>query len=408
MHTLPEQFRQNENYLDRQEYEYHPSDAEETKSVFEQIEEYFGEQRLRWVQLACRNGAIQAIADRFTRILIKQPTGCGKTITTACIFNSPELINALQKANVLTAASKQSGRVVVGFIAHTHRLLTQAERTFAESHHVDLRIFTPFGDMEGLEDCDIFIIDEAHHEAMMSVQMKLDQLTDKVLIGLTATDERSDGMVIKFEIIIEPCSREQAVAEGWLAETSIWSFIDTTGGKSKVPYIKTILRQYHHIMGGTMIFCRKLAEVRQLEEFILSELGLTAVALTNQTGSKMDEILDAFSRGEIQFLINCKKIGEGVDVKGCMSIIIGKNLGSYTDLNQYIGRTARPDSESQVFELINPLSNTNLDTTIVVGTPKQHKLCTPRKDGTFLELEFNYEASNNTIHQGRETVQYRR
>ncbi len=394
---LPESFRKNDNYLDRQDYEYHPSNAEETKSVYDQIEEYFGEQRLRWVQLASRNGAIQAISDGFKRILIKQPTGCGKTVTIACIFNSPELIEALQKAQSIKFVDKDNKprKIIVGFIAHMHRLLTQAERTFAESNNVELRLFTPFGDMEGIEDCDIFIIDEAHHEAMMSVQMKLDQLTEKVLIGLTATDERSDGMVIKFEITIEPCSREQAVKEGWLAETSIWSFLDTTGGKTKVPYIKNILRNYHQIMGGTMIFCRTIAEVRQIEEFILTELGLTAIALTNQTGAKMDEVLEAFSRGEVQFLVNCKKVGEGVDVKGCVSIIIGRNLGSYTDLNQYIGRTARPDSDSQVFELINPLSNTNLDTTVVVGTPKTHKLCTPRKDGTFGEMEFNYVTSRS-------------
>jgi len=69
-------------------------------------------------------------------------------------------------------------------------------------------------------------------------------------------------------------------------------------------------------------------------------------------------------------------------------------------LNQIIGRAARPDSECQVFELINPLSGSNLDTTVVVGTPKRHVLCSSVGNGKFREREFDYVGSHTGMSSG--------
>lgn len=364
-------------------FDINPMNQELTKAMYIDVEEYYGDQKIRWAQIAARNGVIQAIEEKVRTILVVMPTASGKTITIACTLDCPEIRHAL---------SIPSGRKLrVLFFAHMHRLLTQAEKTFADSSGVELTLVTPFSDISQqlIDDCDIIVIDEGHHEAMMSMQYKLEQTAKKTIVALTATPDRPDGMVIKFERIIEPVSREMAVREGWLAETSIWSFIDTTG-KNKLAYLKNIITQYHHIMCGTIVFVKTRAEAQALERFIIMELKLTAVALISQTKQQIDDILNSFSRGEVQFVINCSKIGEGVDVKGCVSVILGKNLGSYTQLNQYIGRTARPDSESQVFELINPLSGYNLDTTIVTGTPKSHFLCSPKRDGSFKSQEFDY------------------
>jgi hypothetical protein len=73
-------------------------------------------------------------------------------------------------------------------------------------------------------------------------------------------------------------------------------------------------------------------------------------------------------------------------------------------LNQWIGRASRPDSECFVFELINPLSGNNLDTTAVVGTPKRHVLCSPNRHGNFVEREFNYTGHHTGMITGRTGV----
>ena len=356
------------------------------------IVEYYGEKELRWCQIAARNETIHHIANGIRRVLICKPTGVGKTITIAATLDCIEMRNALK--------IEEDRPLRVMMIAHVSRLLTQAERTFTETNNVDLKTTTPFSNIptEDIEWADIIVIDEAHHEAMMSVQYKLDQLASKPIIGLTATKDRADGMIIKFEEIVEPISREQAVAEGFLAETSIWSFIDTSG-KNKCGIVKDVIKEYAHLMAGTMIFMSTKKEISEVSDYINS-LGFRSVALTNQTATQLEQVLDDFSAGKIDFVVNCSRLGEGIDTSGCTSVLLGRQLNSYPLLNQIVGRAARPDSECQIFELVNPLSGSNLDTTVVVGTPKRHVLCSAKPGGTFSEREFDYVGFNTGMQSG--------
>jgi len=312
----------------------------------EEIKEFFGEDELRWCQIACKNQTVSLIAEGVRRILICLPTGCGKTITVAALMDCPTLREALE--------IQGDRKLRVFFLAHTHRLLTQAERTFLDNNHVELKVGTPFSEIPqgDIDWADVIVIDEAHHEAMMSIQYQLDRLSDKPIIGLTATPDRADGMLIKFEEIINPISREQAVAEGYLAETSIWSFVDTSG-KDKTKIVNDLFSEYIHAMAGTMCFMSTKREVQIVSEHINS-LGYRSVAITNQTKTQLDAILDQFSKGEIDVVVNCSRIGEGVDTKGCTSVVLGRQLNSYLLLNTIIGRAARSDSECLVSELINP------------------------------------------------------
>lgn len=356
------------------------------------VTEYYGEKEMRWYQIAARNETIHHIVAGVRRILVCQPTGTGKTVTIAATLDHPDLRAALK------VEGDRPLRVLM--VAHIHRLLTQAERTFADGNHVELQVTTPFANIDPnvIEWADIIIIDEAHHEAMMSVQYHLDLMASKPIVGLTATPDRADGMMIKFEEIVNPISREQAVAEGYLAETSLWSFVDTSG-RNKTQILKSLAAQYHTIMGGTICFVATKKEARELNEFVNS-LGLRSIALVDQTKNELNTILDAFSRGEVDWIINCSRIGEGVDVVGCRTVIIGRQLNSYPMLNQWIGRASRPDSECFVFELINPLSGNNLDTTVVVGTPKRHMLCSPTRAGGFTEREFDYTGYHTGMTSG--------
>ena len=364
---------------------YDPSESE--------LVEFFGDKQIRWYQHAIKGGVLNALSRGVRRVLIGSPTGTGKTLTTAVILNSPELHKVL-------GIPDRKLRVV--FLAHLHRLLTQAERIFADSMNVEVRMATPFKQVadSDIDWCDLIVIDECHHEAMMSIQYQLDRITTVPILGLTATPDRSDGLLIKFEEIISPISRDQAVTEGWLAETSIWSIVDLSP-RYKVPIVKSILDQYAHTMGPTIVFMRTRAEVREVADHI-TKLGYRCEALLTQSNEDLDIILDEMTEGKVDFVVNCAKIGEGVDVPCCSSIILGRQLGSYTLLNQIVGRAARPDSECNVYELINPLS-TNLDTTVVVGTPKRHLLCSQEVDGSFSEQEFDYTGHHSELSSDNET-----
>lgn len=357
--------------------------AEQESNVIE-IESFFGDKKMRWYQLSAVNEAIQAVIERITRILIVLPTGCGKTITIASTLNNPLLRNHF--------GLEEGEKLRVLFVAHTGRLLTQAERTFAEDSGVELILQStqsaiPADLIEA--GWHLTVLDEAHHEAMASVQYQLEHIGEHPLIGLTATPERADGCVIKFEKIINPISRQQAVEEGYLATTKLFSFVDGAE-KNKTEIGKAILTAYVDIMAGTMVFVRTKNEINIIVEHI-TNLGYVAVGILDQNASELNDVLDAFSVGEIQFLVTCNRLGEGVDVKGCTTVLLLRTIGSYPLLNQIIGRAARPDTPCQVFEIINPLSAYNLDTTCVVGVPDTHTLIYQHRN-EWVEEQFDYAA----------------
>lgn len=345
--------------------------------------ELYGTKEIRWYQIAARTAVEQALENEIKRILVVMPTGAGKTVTSGLIFSSERVRKSV--------GIRDNRPLRLLFIAHNHRLLTQAEREYASAANVEFIPHSAFSQISQdliEKGWDIACIDEAHHEAMMSIQYHLEKIGDKPIIGLTATPDRADGCVIKFKSIIEPISRQQAVEGGWLAETEINTFVDGNE-KSKVPILSDIFENFSDQMGKTIVFVRTKSEVNQVAMH-LNSLGKRAVALLNQTPVEVNEILDDFSNtSKYQFIVNCNRIGEGVDCKNVTDVVLGRKFGSYPQINQVIGRASRPDSPCRVWELANPLSGYNLDTTVIVGTPKSHRLFAKKK-GQWNISHFNY------------------
>jgi superfamily II DNA or RNA helicase len=342
---------------------------------------FYGDKQVRWYQIACHNQAVKALEEGIKRILIVQPTGTGKTLT---------IVHLLSNGDVARILGVEDRKLRVLFIAHLHRLLTQAEKTFAEENKVELilqSMMSPISDEVMKQGFDIVVMDEAHHEAASSMQYQLDCISDKPFIGLTATPDRADRFVIKFEEIICPLSREQAVEEGFLAETYLRTFVDGSE-RSKSDIAIDILDRYADEMKGTLIFLRTKREVLIVNNYLLSR-GYSSVGVLTQTNAELNEVLNDFSAGRIKFVVSCNKISEGIDVKNCTDVLIARNLNSYSLLNQIIGRAARPDSECRIWEIVNPLARNNLDTTVVIGTPKEHKLVHIEK-GQWIEEYFDY------------------
>jgi superfamily II DNA/RNA helicase len=177
------------------------------------------------------------------------------------------------------------------------------------------------------------------------------------------------------------------VAEGYLAPTNIHTFVDVPS-KDKLEVLTDIFSNYAGQMGQTMVFVKTKKEVSAIT-LVLQTLGYIAVGVTDQSEKELNNTLEEFSEGAVQFIVNCNKINEGVDVKGCTDVVLGRQFGSYPQLNQVIGRAARPDSDCNVWELINPLSGRNLDTTVVVGTPEFHRLVN-KEGGAWVERQFDY------------------
>lgn len=340
----------------------------------------FGDKEARWLQIAVVNAVHEALEEGHIRILIIQPTGSGKTISSGLIVID-ERIRAL--LNV-----PENRKINVLFISHRRRLLTQAESAYAVEESINIIPCSMMSEIPDDLEYDCIIFDEAHHEATISFQYRLETLYEKrkqaaieaglevprprPMFGLTANDidARTDKRLCKFSKIIEPMTRQEAVEAGYLAESDIFSFIDS--GRRLIDIGLDIVELYHDIMGQTMAFVKTKEEARELHQ-MLTAAGYKSALLVDLSEPELNIQLSNFEKGVYQFGISCMKLGEGVDVKGCQSILQLRKLRARGLLNQFIGRAARNDCPCYIFETIDPLT-TNLDATSVVGVPKSHTL----------------------------------
>lgn len=230
-------------------------------------------------------GSLDAVADQFfnhrkNRLLVKKPTGTGKTVTFAHMLKYGKLGAWLRER------PKKGARMLV--IAHRDELLNQARDTISRinpglmvaiekaelvaSRHVDVvvasiqtlaaRNCTRLKRLAEAHSFDIVIVDEAHHAAAKSYRTVLALLgflpmaeaaigsddvsalthddvavmerelaswdktasLDRLLVGVTATPNRSDsiGLGCVFQTIAYSYALKQAISDGWLVPPVPW------------------------------------------------------------------------------------------------------------------------------------------------------------------------------------------
>lgn len=329
----------------------------------EQDIELFGDKEARWFQLAVREQVYRALVAGHRRIVVIQPTGSGKTISSGLILTSDDI------RAYLGVAEGEALRVL--FVSHRHRLLTQAQSVYAAEENI---LIIPHSMMSPLPPGVFFhivVIDEAHHEATLSFQLQLEAVSSAPIIGLTADVNRNDGRLCKFSKFIEPITREEAVAQGFLAESYINTFA-ITPDTSQVESCIEMIKMGGQLMGQTMGFVKTKREAFELNAWCTAN-GYKSRMLVDISEVELNRQLAAFEQQEYQFAFSCMKLGEGVDVKGCKSALLGRRMRSRGLINQMIGRASRCDSDCYIWESINPLASDNLDATQIVGVPKEHR-----------------------------------
>jgi superfamily II DNA or RNA helicase len=279
------------------------------------------------------------------RILVKGPTGCGKTFTSKLI--------SVSRA-VREAADLPTGKIRVLFMSNKTRLNRQAVEEFnSVNEGVELIPQSAFSKIpaEVLEKgWDMVFLDECHHEAMMSIQHHLPNMMKTPIIGFTANDDRGDGLLLKFDIVVTAISKYDAAYKGFIERPRINSIMDT-GATSQVGMACDTLARYHRHMGNTIIFAQTQAEAKAIHRFISHTLKIPSIVLgTNSTERDMDAALDSLSHGKTRFVINCQRVGEGIDTPNCTDVFLARTFKSAAEKEQYIGRACRPDSPFQVWE----------------------------------------------------------
>lgn len=338
----------------------------------------------RYYQANGVNLAADALVEGHRRIALKGPTGCGKTLIGKLFCLSTRVRQAMKLPEAVVNGEEP---LRVLYIANKKRLLRQAQAEYAENKTIEL---IPHSAMSAIPEkviargWHVTLIDECHHEAMNSIQTLLDSLVEQPIIGLTADDKRGDGVLIKFSTVIETISEYEAAIRGFIEKTGINTIIDT-GARNKVKLATEIIRRYHGHMGNTIVFFRTESEVNKMYT-IMRRMGLSVAKLgSKSTEADMDVQLERLSRGEIQFLLNCQKVGEGVDTSNVTDVILAINFKSHAQKKQFIGRAIRPDSPCAVWDFMNPLQK-SIEAKSVVGATKYERLIYSHKGEWFEKL----------------------
>lgn len=306
-------------------------------------------QKPRWYQAETALGAIEYLRQGYMRPLVKLPTGAGKTKTSKLLALSNDL------REILGVVDRP---IRVLFVSHKKRLNRQALREYDGHKTVTMISQSAFAKIPQKvmdEGWDVTFLDECHHEAMMSIQLLLDDLREHPIVGFTADDERPDGLLLKFDCTVSILSERMAAESGYIEKVGVNTILDY-GKENKFELTKELLRSYHYYMGSTIIFMSTNEECEMIGEFIQNELNIPCAVLgKGSTEPQVDEALSKLSSGECKFIINCKKIGEGVDSPYVTDVILAREFNSKSEKKQFIGRAIRPDSPCACWEFVNPL-----------------------------------------------------
>ncbi len=311
------------------------------------------------------------------RNLVVAATGTGKTMVAAFDYRR------------LCASGQPLPRLL--FLAHRSELLEQARATFRDVlrdqnfgemldgastptryDHVFATIQTvhrrDLATLIGADFWHLVVLDECHHIEAATYRGVLERLRPTLLLGLTATPERSDGLDILPWFDGKPtCEIRlwEALSQQLLApftyygvkdivdlDTVAWSrgaydlgelarLYDTNERRAAL-----VLEQFRNHYGDptrahAMGFCVSKAHARFMAQFF-ADHGVPAMAvLGDSEGEERQSARERLRRGDVKVLFTCDLYNEGVDLPFVDCLLLLRPTESATLFLQQLGRGLR-------------------------------------------------------------------
>ncbi|MER6811093.1 DUF3427 domain-containing protein [Spirillospora sp. NPDC000708] len=319
------------------------------------------------------------------RNLVVMATGTGKTIVAALDYKR---LQELGKVNSLL------------FVAHRRELLTQSIDTFRlvlkdgsfGELLVDGRrptqwqhVFASIQSLRHLPQLDphhfdMIIVDEFHHAAAPSYGKLLDEATPRVLLGLTATPERTDGEDILHWFDGESPTVElrlwEALERGILVPFHYFGIHDNIDLSEvtwrRTGYDITELTDRYTQDGGRVSkiiqalqdkvgnlaemkavgFCVSIQHAQFMADHF-KKVGIPAVAVTSaMTAEERAAALKQLRSGDIKAAFTVDLFNEGVDVPDINTVIFLRPTESATVFLQQFGRGLRLTKDKPVLTVL--------------------------------------------------------
>ncbi|WP_278811806.1 MULTISPECIES: DEAD/DEAH box helicase [Prevotellaceae] len=214
---------------------------------------------------------------------------------------------------------------------------------------------------------DYIVIDEAHHLVADSYRTVLDKFKPQLLIGLTATPERMDGVSLlpDFDNQISAEIRlPKALDEGLLTPFQYLCISDDTDltddelmqgdryvatklteklcNKERVGLIVNRLQYYLPDEHGcrALAFCATKRHAQYMAERFC-DVGLKAAFLTSDNDEERQTLNKQLAKGEINYLFVVDIFNEGVDIPSVDTVLFLRPTESLTVFLQQLGRGLR-------------------------------------------------------------------
>jgi len=279
-------------------------ESTETKTAFAELsvlEDLFEgvDAQPRPYQVRIATKAIQALlgadADHFDElagssasVLIESPTGSGKTVMGLAIAQW------MQK----------HFRLSIGWVSMRRNLLSQAQaENIARGFGVKLELISMFD--KDPPKVDMLIVDEAQHDAAMSMANLHCTIRPQYILGLTATPFRGDRVKLCFDHVIRDAGIHQLIQDGYLSEYHHYTISEYTPGSVAETYASDTQR-----WGKSIVFFHRHDQCLECQEE-LTLRGIRSEIVTAK--SDRDRQLADFISGKINVLINMNILTEGFD-----------------------------------------------------------------------------------------------
>ncbi len=319
--------------------------------------------------------------------LVAAATGTGKTIIAALDYR--HLRGELDRSRLL-------------FVAHRKEILEQSRTTFRHVlrdgafgelwvggkrpqrwEHVFASIQSlTANDVQAIDPAqfDVVIVDEFHHAAAASYEALLDHVKPRVLTGLTATPERTDGLdVLRWfdgRIAVE-LRLWDALEQGLLSPFHYFGIHDATDLRM-IPWRRgtgydtgalTNLYTANDLWAEKVIqavgdkigdptamralgFCVSIEHALFMARHF-ERAGMTAVAVTSRSSAEeRRQALDGLRDGAVQILFTVDLFNEGVDIPAVDVVLMLRPTESATVFLQQLGRGLRRNAGKDVLTVL--------------------------------------------------------
>jgi superfamily II DNA or RNA helicase len=267
-------------------------------------------------------GSLEAAA---ASVMIESPTGSGKTVMGLTIARY------LQRQHGLR----------IGWVAMRRNLLAQAEReNRARGFNVDLQLISMFDKLPPA--VDVLIVDEAQHDAAMSMANLHCQVRPQKILGLTATPYRADRIKLCFDKVIRDAGIHQLIQDGYLSTYHHYTIPQYEPLAVAQCYAREMNR-----WGKSLMFFHRLEQcVACWEE--LATLGVRAEIVTAATDRERQ--LSDFADGRVEVLINMTILTEGFDCPSLKTVFCRPSGRGCTV--QMAGRVLRKHDEHPFKQIV--------------------------------------------------------